>query len=151
MWFCMWKSTISENFQFDFLRYSLIGINSEKFEFWVPFYVKKVPFWSPFCSKLGPLWVPFLQFLGPLEIWEQCIPNPIVLFLSAMCCQCKRNVKCLMLVIELLSSLYHFGFRAVKLEKWPISSFGMSITMISARDASASEKSLFNTYTGVSN
>ena len=52
----------------DFLRYSLIVINSEKFEFWVPFYVKKVPFWSPFCSKLGPLWVPFLQFLGPLEI-----------------------------------------------------------------------------------
>ena len=47
-------------------------INSEKIEFWVPFYVKKVPFWSPFCSKLGPLWVPFLQFLGPLEIWVQC-------------------------------------------------------------------------------
>ena len=59
MWFCMWKSTISENFQFDFLRYSLIGINSEKFEFWVPFYVKKVPFWSPFCSKLGPLFTIF--------------------------------------------------------------------------------------------
>ena len=85
---------------------------------------KRVPFGSPFCQKLGPLRVPFLQFLGPLEIWEQCIPNPIVLFLSAMCCQCKRNVKCLMLVIELLSSLYHFGFRAVKLEKWPISNFG---------------------------
>ena len=46
--------------------------NSAKFEFWVPFYVKKVPFWSPFCSKLGPLWVPFLQFLGLLEIVEQC-------------------------------------------------------------------------------
>ena len=45
--------------------------NFEKFEFWVPFYVKKVPIWSPFCSKLGPHWVPFLQFLGPLEIWVQ--------------------------------------------------------------------------------
>ena len=37
-----------------------------------------------------------------------------------------------------------YGDRAVKLEKWPISSFGPSvnpsITMISARDASASEK-----------
>ena len=36
-----------------------------------------------------------------------------------------------------------YGDRAVKLEKWPISSFGPSvnpsITMISARDASASE------------
>ena len=50
-------------------------INSEKIEFWVPFYVKKVPFWSPFCSKLGPLWVPFLQFLGPLEIWVQCFAS----------------------------------------------------------------------------
>ena len=46
--------------------------NFEKFEFWVPFYVKKVPIWSPFCSKLGPHWVPFLQFLGPHEIGEQC-------------------------------------------------------------------------------
>ena len=39
-----------------------------------------------------------------------------------------------------------YGDRAVKLEKWPISSFGMSInqsvTMISARDASASEKQI---------
>ena len=49
--------------------------NFEKFEFWVPFYVKKVPIWSPFCSKLGPHWVPFLQFLGPLEIWVQCNPR----------------------------------------------------------------------------
>ena len=49
--------------------------NFEKFEFWVPFYVKKVPIWSPFCSKLGPHWVPFLQFLGPLEIWVQWVPH----------------------------------------------------------------------------
>ena len=41
-----------------------------------------------------------------------------------------------------------YGDRAVKLEKWPISSFGpsvnqsvsQSVTIISARDASASEK-----------
>ena len=36
-----------------------------------------------------------------------------------------------------------YGDRAVKLEKWPISSFGpsvnQSVTIISARDASASE------------
>ena len=63
----MWKSTISEKLWFDFLIYLLIVINSEKFKFWVPFYVKKVPF----LLKLGPLWVPFLQFLGPLEIVEQ--------------------------------------------------------------------------------
>ena len=39
-----------------------------------------------------------------------------------------------------------YGDRAVKLEKWPISSFGMSIsqsvTVVSARDASASENYL---------
>ena len=49
-------------------------INSEKIEFWVPFYVKKVPFWSPFCSKLGPLLVSVLEFWGPLVIVEQCPP-----------------------------------------------------------------------------
>ena len=44
-----------------------------------------------------------------------------------------------------------YGDRAVKLEKWPISSFGPSVsqsvrpsvTMISARDASASKNTLY--------